>query len=216
MELYFSPLACSMAARIVAYEAEVPLTYREVELYVKRFTESGADYLAEIPRGQVPVLVMDDGDRLVEVSAIVQYLAEKRPELLGGTTRERWRVLEGLSFAATEVHKRILFVLGSREVPPEARAHARASAPRVLRDVARAIGSKPFYAGDRFTVADAYLAWATVIARVFGLELGDLEAYAARVAAVPSVARAIATEMPLGERSWKRQRGAVGAAPWSQ
>jgi len=216
MELYFAPLACSMVARIVAEEAEVPLTYREVELYVKRFTASGADYLAEVPRGQVPVLVMDDGERLVEVSAIVQCLAASRPALVGETPRERYRVLEGLSTAATEVHKRILSIVGSRDAPAEAKAHARASAPSVFRDVARAIGSKPFYAGDRFTVADAYLAWATVIARVFGLELGELEPYAARTATVPSVARALAIEMPLGRASWKRQQKEIGDAPWSR
>lgn len=218
MELYFSPLACSMVARIVADEAGVALAYREVDLYTKRFTEAGTDYVTEAPRGLVPVLVMDDGERLTEVSAIVHCLAEHASgrNLLGSSARERYRVLEGLSVAATEIHKRVLFVLGSSSSPAEARAHARKLAPRLFEELARSVGTKPFYAGDAFSVADAYLAWAMVVARIFGLELGAVEGYAARLSAVPSVARAVALETPLGQASWRRQRDAVGPAPWAR
>ena len=216
MDLYFSPYACSMVVRIVADAAGVALALREVDLYTKRCTGDGADYLAVNPRGQVPVLVLDDGDHLVEVGAITQYLVARSPGsgLMGGSERERFRTLEGLSFAATEVHKRILFPLGALATPPAARAHARDSAPTVLADLARALGSRPFYAGDQFTVADAYLAWAFIIARTFRLELSPIEDYAARLAAVPSVARAIAAETPLALASWRRQRDGLGQAPW--
>jgi glutathione S-transferase len=216
MELYFAPYACSMAVRIVADEAGVPLTYREVEIYAKRFTESGADYLAAAPRGQVPVLVMDDGETLTEVSAIVECIADMRPErgLLSTSARERYRVLEGVSFAATEVHKRLIFVLGSQSSPSEARAHAREVAPRVFGDLARMLGARPFYAGDRFTVADAYFAWTLVMARLFRLDLSAVEAYAGRLAERPSVARALDVETRLAQASWGRQRDVVGEPPW--
>jgi glutathione S-transferase len=216
MELYFAPYACSMVVRIVADEAGVPLTYREVEIYAKRFTEGGADYLAAAPRGQVPVLVMDDGDTLTEVSAIVQCIADMRPErgLVSTSAHERYRVLEGLNFAATEVHKRLLFVLGSQSSPAEARAYAREVAPRVFGDLARLLGTRPFYAGERFTVADAYFAWTLVMARTFRLDLSAVEAYAARLAERPSVARALEVETPLVQASWRRQRDVVGEPPW--
>lgn len=216
MELYFAPYACSMAVRIVADAAGVALAYREVDLYAKRFADGGGDYLAVNPRGQVPVLVFDDGDTLVEVGAIVQYLAGMEPQggLMGASNRERYRVLEGLSFAATEVHKRLLFVLGTQASPKEARAHARETAPTVFTDLARAVGSRPFYAGDRFTVADAYLAWAFIMARTFRLDLAPVEAYAARLAGFPSVARALEIETPLAQASWRRQRSVIGEPPW--
>jgi glutathione S-transferase len=216
MELYFSPYACSMAVRIVADEAGVPLTYREVELYTKRFTEGGADYLAVNPRGQVPVLVMDGGDTLAEVSAIVHCLADLSPQrsLMGSSERERYRVLEGLNFTATEIHKRLFYVLGTESSPPEARAHARKTAPRVFADLARALGTRPFYAGARFTVADAYLAWAFIMARTFRLDPAPLEGYAARLTAYPAVARALEIETPLALASWGRQRSVVGEPPW--
>jgi glutathione S-transferase len=216
MELYFAPYACSMAVRIVADEAGAALGYREIDLYAKRFADDGGDYLAINPRGQVPVLVVDDGDTLVEVGAILQLLAATNPAagLMGGSDRERYRILEGLSFAATEVHKRLLYVLGTQSSPPEARAHARQSAPTVFADLARAMGTRPFYAGDHFTVADAYFAWALILARTFRLDLSPIEAYANRLASHPSVARALAIETPLVQSSWRRQRDAIGEPPW--
>jgi glutathione S-transferase len=216
MELYFAPYACSMVVRIVADEADVPLTYREVEVYAKRFTEGGADYLAAAPRGQVPVLVLDDGDTLTEVSAIVQCIADMSPErgLLGTSPREHYRVLEGLNFAATEVHKRLLFVLGSQFSPSQARAYAREVAPRIFGDLARLVGTRPFYAGERFTIADAYFAWTLVMARTFRLDLSAVEPYAARLVERASVARALAVETPLVQASWRRQKEVVGEPPW--
>jgi glutathione S-transferase len=216
MELYFAPYACSMVVRIVADAADVQLTYREVEIYEKRFTEGGADYLAAAPRGQVPVLVLDDGGTLTEVSAIVHYIADMRPEsgLVSTSVHERYRVLEGLSFAATEVHKRLIFVLGSQSAPSEARAHAREVAPRIFGDLARLLGPRSFYAGERFTVADAYFAWTLVMARTFRLDLSAVGAYAARLAEHPSVARALEVETPLAQASWRRQRDVVGEPPW--
>jgi glutathione S-transferase len=216
MELYFAPFACSMVPRIVADEAGVALDYREVEIYAKRFTASGADYVASAPRAQVPVLVTGDGDALSEVQAIVHLLADLAPErrLLGASPRERYRVLEGLSFAATEIHKRVLYVLGNVEAPAEARSLARAVAPRLFGDLARALGAKPFYAGERFTLADAYLAWTIVVARMFRLDVSPVDGYAARLLEHPSVARAIAVETPLAQASWRRQRELVGEPPW--
>ncbi|MBX3210963.1 MAG: glutathione S-transferase N-terminal domain-containing protein [Labilithrix sp.] len=216
MELYFAPYACSMAVRIVADAAGVELTYREVDLYARRFADGEGDYPTANPRGQVPLLLLDDRDTLVEVSAIVQYLAAKKPEgdLMGASDRERYKVLEGLSFAATEVHKRLLFVLGAQGSPTEARTYARQSAPAVFAHVARAVDGRPFYAGESFTVADAYFAWAFIVARTFRLDLTPVEPYAERLAALPSVARALEIETPLAHASWRRQRGLIGEAPW--
>src|SRR5216684_1415922 len=64
MKLYFSPGACSLSPHIV--------------LRAKK-TKDGADFLQVNPKGQVPVLALDDGDRLTEGPAIVQYIADKAP-----------------------------------------------------------------------------------------------------------------------------------------
>src|SRR5690348_13240680 len=143
--LYFAPMACSLAARIVATEEEVALAYRQVELYAKRFTDDGGDYRAAAPRGQVPVLLLADGSALTEVSAVLLYLGRRLAGAEG--TLERYRVIEGLSFVATELHKQVLAPLGSLQFHDGARQHARAVAPQVIGHVAAVLARRPYFAG---------------------------------------------------------------------
>ena len=80
MELYYAPFSCSMAPRIVAAEAGIPLVFHQVELVAKTLTDGDASYLEVAPLGLVPVLRLDDGSLLTEVAAILQYLDDSRPE----------------------------------------------------------------------------------------------------------------------------------------
>src|SRR5262245_63244921 len=76
MELYFSPLACSMATRIALYEAGADARFIQVDSRTKR-TRDGADYLAINPLGLVPALRIGDGEVLTENAAILQYVADR-------------------------------------------------------------------------------------------------------------------------------------------
>lgn len=73
MQLYFSPLACSMASRIALYEANAPARFIEVDPKTKRTLE-GEDFLAVTPLGLVPVIRTDEGELLTENAAILQYI----------------------------------------------------------------------------------------------------------------------------------------------
>src|SRR5215470_13588388 len=123
MELYFGPLACSMATRISLYEAgagsEATFTY--VDTRTKR-TGDGADYLAINPLGQVPALRIDSpegrgDDLLLENQAILQYVADRFPaaHLAPPPGRERARLQQWLSFIATELHKPVYIPLLVRD-----------------------------------------------------------------------------------------------------
>lgn len=79
MRLYYAPGACSLSPHIVAREAGIALELEKVDLKSKK-TESGADYLRINPKGYVPALALDDGSVLTEGPAIVQYLAERKPD----------------------------------------------------------------------------------------------------------------------------------------
>ena len=82
MELYFAPLACSLATRISLYEVGAPAAhtrYVRVDTRAKRLAD-GADFFAINPMGQVPVLRTDEGELLTENSAVLQYVAERFPE----------------------------------------------------------------------------------------------------------------------------------------
>jgi len=62
------------------------------------------------------------------------------------------------------------------------------------------LADREFLVGDRFTVADAHLAWALLLLRPAGVDIAQwpsLSAYLARMQGRPSVREAIATEMEL-------------------
>ncbi|HSK00892.1 MAG TPA: glutathione S-transferase C-terminal domain-containing protein [Kofleriaceae bacterium] len=212
MELYYAPLACSLAARIVAHEAEIPLELRQVEVFARTLTETGASYGDVAPLGLVPALRLDDGSLLTEVSAVVQYLADLRPEAGLAPpwgTLDRYRLVEWLSFVATEVHKKVVWQLFNRGVPEASRAHAREVAPRVFDHLARHLAARDYLVADRFTAADAYLVWALHLARFTGLDPGAdrpaLTAYVRRQRARPSVAQLLAEETPQAIAAMARQ-----------
>src|SRR6516165_12690816 len=80
MKLYYTPGACSLSPHIVLREAGLKFELERVDLANKKFGESGSDYFQINAKGQVPVLLLDDGDKLTEGPAIVQYLADQKPE----------------------------------------------------------------------------------------------------------------------------------------
>jgi glutathione S-transferase len=108
MKLYFSPGACSLSPHIVLREAELSSELEAVDLKSKK-TKGGADYTGINPKGQVPALLLDDGELLTEGSAIVQYLADRAPRsglAPQAGTLERVRLQEWLNFISTELHRR--------------------------------------------------------------------------------------------------------------
>src|ERR1041384_8354093 len=80
MDLYFSPLACSMATRIALYEAGEAATYLEVDPKTKVVQQDGSDFRQVNPLGLVPTLRTDDGTVLTENAAILQYVADRFPK----------------------------------------------------------------------------------------------------------------------------------------
>ena len=212
MELYYAPLACSLAARIVAHEAAIPLALHQVEVFAKTLTETGASYVGVSPLGLVPALRLDDGSLLTEVSAVVQYLADLRPEAGLAPpwgTLDRYRLVEWLSFIATELHKKVVWPLYNRGVPDAARAHAREAAARVFDHLDRHLAAHDYLVADRFTAADAYLIWALHLARLAGLDPSAdrpaLAAYVQRLRARASVTQLLADEAPRATAAMARQ-----------
>jgi glutathione S-transferase len=211
MHLYFSPMACSLVVRIVAIETGAALDYKQVELFARTFTDDGSPYLAAAPLGQVPVLVLGNGEQLTEVSAIVQLFADRSPQsmLLAEVGSEaRYRTLAWLGFSACELHKRSLWLLANPRAPAAAKAYARTLASEAFDHLEAHLRGREYVATDAFSVADAHLAWVLVVAPLLGAELGErpaLRAYAARTAERPSVEQALAIEMPLLRPSLKRQ-----------
>lgn len=170
MKLYYAPGTCSLAPHITAMEAGIPLDLERVDiLKTPHITETGVDFAEINPNGYVPVLVLDDGSTLTEVAAIVQYLADLRPDAglvpPAGTT-ERTRQQVWLTFIGTELHKAYSPWLFHGEVGAKAQSFARGKIANRLAFVeAHLAAGGPFLMGEDFTAADAYLftiaSWST-------------------------------------------------------
>lgn len=219
MKLYYSPLACSLAPRVVAIEAGVDLELVQVDFRTKRLPETGGDYRDQAPLGLVPVLCLDDGTQLSEVAAIVQYLADRNPAAGLAPpwgSRERYALLEWLSFIATELHKKVLWPIFNRPTEHEAVRFARDAAAAVFDHLERRLAGRSYVLGEKFSAADAHLAWALCLCPHAQLELGDrpaLRAYAERVLSRPSVRDAIALETPLAMAAYKRRSPGSATPP---
>ncbi len=211
MVLYFSPLSCSFAVRVVAMEAGVALDLQEVDVFSKALPGAGGSYLDVSRIGLVPLLRLDDGTLLSEVLAISTWLAEQGPGsglLPAQGTPERYQVLSWHSFIACELHKRILWPIANPGPPPAAKDYAKSAAAPVLDHLARHLDGREHLAGATFTIADAYLTWALTLAPILGLPLGErpaLHVYAKRMQARPSVSSTFAQEVPLARAAMKRQ-----------
>jgi len=106
MKLYYAPETCSLSPHIVLRELGLPFELVRVDNRTKR-TADGGDFLAINPKGAVAALQLDDGRVLTEGAAIVQYLADLKPEsglAPANGTWDRARLQEWLNFIASEIH----------------------------------------------------------------------------------------------------------------
>lgn len=198
MKLYYSRGACSLAPHIVAKEAGIPVELVQVDL-VSHSYSGGKDYFAINPRGYVPLLELDDGERIGEASVIVQYLADRgsNRDLLPQGGIERVRVQEWLNFIATELHKVFSPWLWHKETADSAKAQATKMLARRFDELNTLLGKQPFLMGEGFTVADAYAFTILNWANLLHLDLSAypyVKAYLARVASRPAVAEALREE----------------------
>src|SRR5271165_766539 len=126
MDLFFSPLACSMSARIALAEAGAAAHFIEVDPDAKRMLATGEDYRTVNPLGYVPALRLDDGTVLTENSAILQYIADEFPAAgLAPPESDRLaraKLRQWLSFISSELHKGLMTPLLGRETPTEVKA----------------------------------------------------------------------------------------------
>ena len=195
MELYFSPLACSLAARIALYEAGLEATFVRVDPRTKRLSD-GRDYREVHPLGLVPALRTEDGTLLTENAAVLQHIAERSPSAAPSRPHE---LRQWLSFIGTELHKGTFAVLFDPAAPEEAKRYAiEKGRPRLAHIDAHMRGRE--HVLDVHSVADGYLYTVLNWALATPIGLADypaLKAFHGRMKERPSVARAFAEELPL-------------------
>ncbi len=195
MKLYYATGACSLSPHIVLLEAGLPYTLERIDFATKK-TPAGIDYFTINSKGTVPALQLDDGRLLTEGPAIVQYLADQKPDsglAPRAGTFERYQLMEILNYITSEVHKGFS-PLFNPKISADWRASAQANLEKKFDWLSGFLKDKTFLMGNAFTVADAYLFTVLSWTRPLKIDLGRwpvLNAYQQRIAPRPTVQRAL-------------------------
>ena len=198
MKLYYSPGACSLSPHIVLREAG--LAFEPVLASTKTHKlQDGTDYYGINPKGYVPLLELDNGERLTEGPAIVQYIADQAPAKKlapAAGTMARYRLQEWLNFITSELHKSFS-PLFNPAMPEEGKALYRTRLGDRFKWVDGQLAGKNYLMGEDFSVADAYLFVVAGWGKHVGVDisgLANLGAFMARVGARPAVQEALKAE----------------------
>ena len=198
MKLYYAPGACSLSPHIVSRELGIPLELKKVNTKDKTI-EGGGDYWKVNARGYVPALVLDNGETLTEGPAIVQYLADQKPEAVlapKAGSFERYRLQEWLNFLTSEIHKQFS-PLFKPNTPEDYKPIAKQNLASRFDWIDQQLAGRDYLMGKQFTVADAYLFVLLNWTKFQGIDLAkwpNLAAFQQRVGARPKVQEALQAE----------------------
>lgn len=198
MKFYYSPGHCSLFAHIALLEAGLPHELIRVDLFTKKL-ENGDDFLKVNPKGQVPALVLDNGELITEGTVVVQMIADLAKDENLAPARdsvERYKLLEWLNFLATELHKNFS-PLFQPDIPNNIKAMFAERLVGKYKYVDAKLAGQDYLMGNHFTVADCYLFTTLTWVDRAGLGLpgmSNLAAYKVRVGARPSVQGALTKE----------------------
>jgi glutathione S-transferase len=208
MELFFSPMACSLASRTAIYEAGGSAAFTQVDGKTKR-TADGRDYWQINPMGQVPALRLPTGEVLTENAAVLQWLAETWPQagLLPADPTARAQVRQWLGFVGTELHKAVFVPMLDPRAAADVKAYARDNAALRLGVLDAHLRTHEHLAGD-YGIADIYLTVVLNWAPFAGVDLAAwpaVQAYQRRIGQRPAVARALKEEFALYQDEQRRR-----------
>ena len=198
MKLYYSPGACSLSPHIVLREAGLPFEAVLTSTKTKKLAD-GTDFFTINPKGSVPVLELDNGERLTEGPAIVQYLADLAPEKQlapANGSWQRYRLQEWLNYITSELHKGFS-PLFNPATPEDAKPMFREALLKRLAWVDSQLEGRDYLLGSQFSVADAYLFVVSNWGQYVGVDISGLPhlgALRSRVAARPAVQEAMKAE----------------------
>ncbi len=195
MKLYYSPGACSLSPHITLRESGLAFDLILAPTKTHKL-EDGTDYYSINPLGYVPLLELDDGTRLTEGPAIVQYIADQVPDKnlapVNGTVA-RAQLQSWLNFIGTEVHKG-LSPLFNPATPADYKPMTIDKVMSRLKWMDSQLADKRYLMGDAFSVADPYLFAVTNSAPRVGIDitgLTNIAAFRERMAARPAVQAAM-------------------------
>jgi glutathione S-transferase len=198
MKLYYTPAVCSLCPHIVLGELGLPYDIEKVDLRTKK-TETGADFNKISEKSSVPLLVLDNGQHLTEGVAIIQYLADLKPELNlapKNGTFERVKLQEMLNYLATEFHKSH-YPLFFKECGQEAINVYTKKIYKCYDFLSEILKNNQYVMGNHFTIADAYAFTVINWHNFVNIDLSPWQTlcdYQNRIASRPSVQNVLRAE----------------------
>jgi len=184
--------------RVFLAEKGVEIPIVQVDLLGKE--NYGDGFRTKNPLGRVPVLELDDGTCIAETVAICRYFEGTRPEppLMGTDAKDRalvemWQRRRELELfvpiASVFVHTHAYFESRTDQVPAYGevcRTHALAR----MKWLDGELATRPFVAGDRFTIADITalcgIDWGRVTDTRMPAECANLRRWHGQVSSRPS------------------------------
>lgn len=194
MKLYFATDTCSLSPHIVLQELGLAYDLVRVNNRTKR-TSEGGDFRTINPKGYVAALVLDSGEVLTEGPALVQYLADLKPEkglAPANGALARVRLQEWLNFITSEIHAGSS-PLFNKELPEPVRQIFSARLFKRFEMIDATLAKHAYLMGASFSVADAYLFTVLSWMPALGIDLGrwkSIVGYVERIDVRPSVVRA--------------------------
>ncbi|WP_252108202.1 MULTISPECIES: glutathione S-transferase family protein [unclassified Halomonas] len=194
---------------------ELGVEYRCQHVALDKGEGRAEAHLARHPDGKVPVL--EDGDLvLFESVAICRYLAERYGDdtLLPGPAEGRAEVDQWLCFVATELeqplwnHAKHTFALPEEQRVAAVIPTCAWEFSRALKALERRYQGQTYLVGERFTLADLFLAHTLSWAKSMKYRLPDtLERYMTAQLERPAMARAVAQEKAAAEKAGSEATG---------
>jgi glutathione S-transferase len=167
--------------KLRVYLAEKGLSVPMEQVNIIAGENRAPEFLKKNPLGGLPVLELDDGSHLTESLAIMEYLEELHPTppMIGTTPLERARVraleriieIGVLMRVATIFQNTHPFMAGRVKQSADAAENARTQMAGTLKVVDEKIGTRPFVAGERPTIADCTLLAALDFADFAGVHI---------------------------------------------
>jgi len=203
LTLYYCPLACSMASHVALEEAGASFEAKKVNIFTGEHLKP--EYLAINPGGKVPALRFDDGQVLLESTAILGWVGAAYPDrnLLGVDALEHAQTIATCAWLSNTVHPTFSQFVHPERVTAEVnghsalKAHAKESYWSYLQEIDAMLADRPWIMGDQFTVADPYALIFYPWGRELALPIGDLTNLAAmkdRLIERPAARRALERE----------------------
>lgn len=200
LTLFYSPGACSLSVHIALCENNLKFNLSKVDLATKRVID-GTDYMNSNPKGYVPMIQLEDGQKLTECAAILFYISEQNSKSLATIqpgSLQRYRLQEALTFVSSELHKSIGAFFDSA-LQGEYREKVSAKIKKRLDIIEQKLSNAEYLVGNDFTVADAYcftiLRWLNILDT--GLKIVDwpkINAYWTKIYNRPQVQKALKEE----------------------